>query len=141
MKRAVVITLLGLACIVICVVVSCDLFAMSIPLRVSALEDSLNVNGTRNIIQHFHPDMVGYALYGNEDEFILTELASDLSPFTITLAGSPQDIGGGLMAQSGTLSNDNAPNWDIDFEFLEDGPDNWKIIFMQVDNGNGGTWQ
>ena len=138
MKKTSVITSLVLAGILVFAVVSCELLAMSIPERISAFETSLNKTpaSARNLVQHFHPDMSYRSLWLVDDAFLFTEFAYGQNHYDIVGAGNPSDAGGGRMAVTATLDNDNG-TFPIYFEFLEDGPANWKIIYMTC---AGDTW-
>jgi hypothetical protein len=141
MKKSRILALCLLAGILIVAVVSCDLLAMTISGRISAFETSLNAS-SRNLIQHFHPNMSGRALWAVDSAFNTTELAASYAPFSIYAIGSETDIGGGYRAVNAMISNSGggAGAQTIYFEFLEDGVDNWKISYMDIAGGAGGSW-
>jgi hypothetical protein len=112
---------------------------MSISGRINAFISDLNIpSGNRGVVDNFHPNMTGRSTWNSEVQWSTTPLAqSATSPYSISMVGSPADIGSGYMSQSGTIfiSGGTPASRSIYFEFLEDGANNWKIYYISLSGG------
>jgi hypothetical protein len=123
---------------IIFIIISCQLNTVSISERIAEFVSDLNKNTDRNLYENYHSDMPPN-LYYDDATNDATELSKDYDNFSITLTGSAQDLGGGVMYQAGTLNSTSAgAPFTIKFNFKEEDRDVWYILAISIDGD--GTW-
>lgn len=122
----------SLIVLIILMVFSCDLFSedgLSITERIQSFQDDLNNDNYSNLINHYHPDMVGYDQWKDTSNYDSTPISQDEDGFNfynIIVSGS---------SASGSFSCDSSGASGTFSAVMKESDGNWLIYSLTITVG------